>query len=152
MSFASDTKERVTVSLPPPLLEAADRVAEQLDRSRSWVVSRALESFLAPQGGNKESGAAVGAQDVAGLSYPRNASPGSNVAGGGTFSKEVDAQMANYTVTPEAAPAVRATLGLHVDTLQRAAEQSRRVAADQQRVREDTDRRNAAYLTGKTAA
>ena len=152
MSQSAENKISICVTIPPHLVRALDRIAENEERSRSWMLSRAIESFIAPPAGECESGAAVGAQDVAGLVAPRNAAPGPSFSGAAPLSESVDTQMAGYSSTPEAAPAVRATPGLHTDTLQRAAEQSRRVAADKQRAREDTDRRNAEYLTGKTAA
>jgi predicted transcriptional regulator len=156
MSFASDTKERVTVSLPPPLLEAADRIAEQLDRSRSWVFSRALESFLAPHSGEHESGAAVGAQDVAKLLTSRNAAPGPSSPGAAPFSETADKQMSQYSTTPEAAPHVRATLDLHTATLARAGERARQVAAEQARQKDAVHKKNLEFLekpsTGVTNA
>ena len=39
-------KKRITITLPPDLIVAADRRAEQLDRSRSWVVAEALRAQL----------------------------------------------------------------------------------------------------------
>lgn len=36
---------RVTITLPPPVLEAADKAAARLDRSRSWVVAEAIRRF-----------------------------------------------------------------------------------------------------------
>jgi len=38
---------RVTVTLPAELLAATDARAEQLDRSRSWVVAEALRAHVA---------------------------------------------------------------------------------------------------------
>lgn len=43
-------KDRISVTLPPDLVAAADRRAEQLDRSRSWVVAEALRHYLALRG------------------------------------------------------------------------------------------------------
>ncbi len=37
---------RISVTIPPDLLRAADRRARELDRSRSWVVAEALRSYL----------------------------------------------------------------------------------------------------------
>ncbi len=42
------TKKRITITLPPDLIIAAERRAEELDRSRSWVVAEALRAHLAP--------------------------------------------------------------------------------------------------------
>ncbi|MHC4236138.1 MAG: ribbon-helix-helix protein, CopG family [Planctomycetota bacterium] len=39
-------KKRITITLPPDLVAAADRRAEDLDRSRSWVVAEALRAHL----------------------------------------------------------------------------------------------------------
>src|SRR5512146_2706111 len=40
---------RVTVTLPSELLARADARAQQLDRSRSWVVAEAVRTYLATQ-------------------------------------------------------------------------------------------------------
>lgn len=37
---------RVTITIPPDVLEDADRRAQELDRSRSWVVVEALKAWL----------------------------------------------------------------------------------------------------------
>lgn len=39
-------KTRITITIPPELLAAADRKAEELDRSRSWVLVEALRDYL----------------------------------------------------------------------------------------------------------
>ncbi|MEE8191726.1 MAG: ribbon-helix-helix domain-containing protein [Gemmatimonadales bacterium] len=39
-------KKRITITLPPDLIVAADRRAQELDRSRSWVVAEALRAQL----------------------------------------------------------------------------------------------------------
>lgn len=36
---------RITITLPRPVLEAADKAAARLDRSRSWVVAEAIRRF-----------------------------------------------------------------------------------------------------------
>lgn len=41
------TKTRISVTVPPDLVAAADRRAAELDRSRSWVVAEALHQYLA---------------------------------------------------------------------------------------------------------
>ena len=51
-------KKRITVTLPPDLVVAADRRAEQLDRSRSWVVAEALRAQLVQHEGATPSSAA----------------------------------------------------------------------------------------------
>jgi len=38
---------RITISIPAELVGAADRRANELDRSRSWVLVEALEAYLA---------------------------------------------------------------------------------------------------------
>jgi predicted transcriptional regulator len=38
---------KIAISIPPADLEAADRLAERLDRSRSWIVSEAVRRFVA---------------------------------------------------------------------------------------------------------
>ena len=40
---------RIAITLPPSELEAADRLAAQLDRSRSWVVAEAIRRYAAEQ-------------------------------------------------------------------------------------------------------
>jgi hypothetical protein len=37
---------RISITLPRPVLAAADRLAKRLDRSRSWVVAEALRRFV----------------------------------------------------------------------------------------------------------
>ena len=39
-------QSRITISVPRALVEAADRQAESLDRSRSWVLTEALRQYL----------------------------------------------------------------------------------------------------------
>ncbi len=55
------TLARITITLPPDLVEAADRRARELDRSRSWVVAEALKRHLeAPEAdGGVQHGQAV---------------------------------------------------------------------------------------------
>jgi hypothetical protein len=37
---------RIAITLPAPVLAAADRLAKRLDRSRSWVVAESIRSFV----------------------------------------------------------------------------------------------------------
>lgn len=46
----TDAYRRVTVTLPVTLADAADRLAQSLDRSRSWVIAEAIRR-LASEGG-----------------------------------------------------------------------------------------------------
>jgi hypothetical protein len=39
--------ERVTITIPQPLLQAADELASRLDRSRSWVLAEAVRRMVA---------------------------------------------------------------------------------------------------------
>jgi predicted transcriptional regulator len=39
---------RITITIPLELLEAADRRAGELSRSRSWILSEALKGYLNP--------------------------------------------------------------------------------------------------------
>lgn len=39
-------QSRITITIPPELVEAADRRALELDRSRSWVLVDALGAYL----------------------------------------------------------------------------------------------------------
>ena len=40
------SRTRISITLPPKLVEAADQHAAQQDRSRSWVIAEALEAYL----------------------------------------------------------------------------------------------------------
>lgn len=40
-------KDRITITIPGDLVEAADERADALHRSRSWVLSEALRAYLA---------------------------------------------------------------------------------------------------------
>ncbi len=42
--------ERITITIPKEVLEAADRHARELDRSRSWVVAEAVRRYGEPRG------------------------------------------------------------------------------------------------------
>ena len=62
------------MTVRPELVEAADRRAEEADRSRSWVFERALERYLRPDAAAR--GAAVreeGAAYIPGLGPSRQA-------------------------------------------------------------------------------
>lgn len=39
-------QSRITITIPPELVEAADRRAGELDRSRSWVLVDALSAYV----------------------------------------------------------------------------------------------------------
>jgi hypothetical protein len=39
--------ERITITIPQPLLQAADELAHRLDRSRSWVLAEAVRRLVA---------------------------------------------------------------------------------------------------------
>ena len=41
----SQPYSRIAITLPPDVLEAADRLAARLDRSRSWVVADAVRRY-----------------------------------------------------------------------------------------------------------
>ncbi|HWA15733.1 MAG TPA: ribbon-helix-helix protein, CopG family [Gemmatimonadales bacterium] len=43
--------ERVTITIPQPLLAAADALAERMDRSRSWVLAEAVRRMVSAEGG-----------------------------------------------------------------------------------------------------
>jgi ribbon-helix-helix CopG family protein len=62
--------ERISITLPRDVLQAADRRARQLDRSRSWVIVEALRAYTDSPSGRvanvREAEAPVyAAQDVA---------------------------------------------------------------------------------------
>ena len=90
MSTALEIKERICIAIDAAQLRAVDKIAAELERSRSWVFAQAVSSFLAPHGGEHESGPAM-APDVAGRSSPRKASPGCHAPGEAPFSEKVDA-------------------------------------------------------------
>lgn len=46
-------RARISVTLPPELVEAADARARALDRSRSWLVAEALRRYLAGEPGEE---------------------------------------------------------------------------------------------------
>jgi predicted DNA-binding protein len=50
---------RISITLPPEVLQAADRRARALDRSRSWLIVEAIRSYL------EAAGPVYGAQEVA---------------------------------------------------------------------------------------
>jgi hypothetical protein len=52
-------KKRITITLPPDLVVAADRRAQELDRSRSWVVAEALRAQLLQDEGGAPSAPAA---------------------------------------------------------------------------------------------
>lgn len=49
-------RTRISVTLPPEVVEAADARAQALDRSRSWVVAEALRRYLAAAPGEEVAG------------------------------------------------------------------------------------------------
>jgi predicted transcriptional regulator len=40
------TLARISVTIPPDLVDEADRLARELDRSRSWVIAEAVRRYL----------------------------------------------------------------------------------------------------------
>ncbi len=48
--------ERISITIPKDVLEAADRRAGELDRSRSWVVVDALRRYLGSVGAGRSEG------------------------------------------------------------------------------------------------
>ena len=45
------TLERITITIPQPLLAAADELAARLDRSRSWVLAEAVRRMVGAESG-----------------------------------------------------------------------------------------------------
>lgn len=41
---------RIAITLPPETLRAADQLAAQSDRSRSWIIAEAIRQYAARQG------------------------------------------------------------------------------------------------------
>jgi hypothetical protein len=68
-------RSRITITVRPELVEAADRKAIESDRSRSWVFERAVERYLHSGGGGGGAGRAreVGVAYVPGLGSSRQA-------------------------------------------------------------------------------
>lgn len=69
-------RARISVTLPPELVEAADARAQALDRSRSWVVAEALRRYLAAGPGEELAGARSRALHVAEPAAPAYGGPG----------------------------------------------------------------------------
>ncbi len=62
--------ERISITIPKDVLEAADRQAAELDRSRSWVVVDALRRYLGSVGaGRSEEQPARMVREVAPILY-----------------------------------------------------------------------------------
>ena len=62
--------ERISITIPKDVLEAADRRAAELDRSRSWVVVDALRRYLGSVGaGGSEGQPARVVREVAPILY-----------------------------------------------------------------------------------
>jgi hypothetical protein len=51
MADGTAPRTRITITVRPELVEAADRKAAEADRSRSWVFERAVERYLHGGGG-----------------------------------------------------------------------------------------------------
>lgn len=81
---------RISITLPPKLLEAADRCATEVNRSRSWVVTEALRLYVETVGG-PAAGPQGQVRDTARVRY---AAPGL----GETRTAQLEADLA---VTPE---------------------------------------------------
>ena len=61
--------ERISITIPKDVLEAADRQAAELDRSRSWVVVDALRRYLGSVGAGREGQPAGVVREVAPILY-----------------------------------------------------------------------------------
>lgn len=51
---------RIAITLPPEVLASADRLARDLDRSRSWVVAEAIRKYSVGPTPDRSAGAARG--------------------------------------------------------------------------------------------
>lgn len=67
------TLTRITITIPPDLLEAADERAQDLGRSRSWVLGEALGRYLKPDAGRAARVGEASATYEAGLGASRQA-------------------------------------------------------------------------------
>jgi predicted transcriptional regulator len=75
--MSSTARVPVCVTLPPELIERADRIADQDDRSRSYVVAQALRTFCeAAETPVRGAGLCPGVADTAGLAAPPSAPAG----------------------------------------------------------------------------
>lgn len=50
MSKQHDLSDPIAIRLPRDVLQEIERIAEICDRSRSWIMVRALKSYLATEG------------------------------------------------------------------------------------------------------
>ena len=83
---------RISITLPPQLVEAADRLAGGLDRSRSWVVAEALRRYLEPAEPVEERATRLGVfGEAAGVPY----------AAGGLGEQRLAQLEADLALTPE---------------------------------------------------
>lgn len=64
---------RITITIPPGLLEAADQRARELDRSRSWILTEALGRYLNPDAGHLDAVREPTATYESGLGVSRRA-------------------------------------------------------------------------------
>ena len=64
---------RVAISIPKADLAAADRLAKQQDRSRSWVIAEAIRRYAGSQRDDRSRGAADAAGLESGLGAARRA-------------------------------------------------------------------------------
>lgn len=71
MSYA-----RISITLPEPLLVAADRRAGELDRPRSWVVAEALRTYLGATDASPRPRAAASRVREPSMSYDSPHRPG----------------------------------------------------------------------------
>lgn len=69
-------RARISVTLPPELVEAAGARARALDRSRSWVVAEALRRYLGQGPGEQAIAAGSEALRVAEPTAPLYGAPG----------------------------------------------------------------------------
>jgi CopG-like RHH_1 or ribbon-helix-helix domain, RHH_5 len=146
----SSTKPMVTatVTLPQELRDRLDQTAAAMERSRSWMVTKAVAQFLSQL---SDSGRPLprpnGDQSD---SAPPNNNPDDR-RGGLLLPRPVpltDQDTHMDTPTNTRADPLRGAYGLHADTLTRAADLARQRAAEEQRQAEDTHNRNAEYLKG----
>lgn len=80
---------RVAITLPPETLRAADELAAQADRSRSWIIAEAIRQYAARSGtsyGEEDSAGRIGASRLEQLRRDAALSPTTRVHEGESIS------------------------------------------------------------------
>ncbi len=73
---------RISLTLPPQVLAEADRLATELDRSRSWVIAEAIRRLVSEGGATPDNPAAPDGSRLAQLRADMARSPEERVVAG----------------------------------------------------------------------